>query len=110
MMKRLNRRYTKDERFRMIELALSVMAQKGIMPEATAYEIADKIQMYPGKNLYLLLSEMVTLGRLTKREVQHRPNKTKSLYSLPEGTYTLPAGSGDTITINGVEYERKRLL
>jgi len=102
-------RYSREERYIMIETVLSIMAQHGKKPEATAYEIAKKIDMYPGGSLYTILSEMVAAGRLTVRDVNHRPNVEKSLYALPEGTYTLPE-TEDVIVINGVEYKKGRLF
>lgn len=109
-MKSLNRRYTRDERYIQVETALAIKAQHGEKPEATAYEIARKISMYPGKNVYVILSEMVALGRLTVRDVVHRPNMEKSLYSLPEGSYELPKVKNRAIKINGIEIIQEELF
>lgn len=110
MPKRLNRRYTLEERMVMVETALSIMAQHGIKPEASAYTIAKKLDMYPGQRVYAILSEMVARGRLTVRDVQHRPNVEKTLYSLPEGSYKMPEVQDAIIKINGVEYVKERLF
>lgn len=103
-------RYSREERFIMVETALAIMAQHGKKPEATAYTIGKKIDMYPGGNLYAILSEMVAQGRLTVRDVMHRPNVEKSLYSLPEGAYSMTIKDGDTIKINGTTYTKERLF
>lgn len=100
------KRYSLEERYIMVETALSIMAQHGLKPEASAYTIAKKIDMYPGGSLYAILSGMVAQGRLTARDVQHRPNVEKTLYSLPEGSYRLPQLPLDTILINGNRYTK----
>lgn len=104
------RRYNLDQRMTQVETVLRIMAQHGLRPEASAYTIAKKIDMYPGGSLYTILSEMVALGRLTVRDVQHRPNVEKTLYSLPEGTYEMTVEKGDTIKINGTEYKKQKLF
>lgn len=103
-------RYTLEERKSMVEIALAVMVQHGLKPEATAYTIAKKLDMFPGKRVYDILKSMVEEERLQEREVMHRPNKTKKIYSLPEGSYAMPKAQNRTIKINGAEYTERRLL
>lgn len=104
------KRYNLDKRMKQVETVLGIMAQHGKRPEASAYTIARLIDMYPGGSLYTILTEMVARGRLTVRDVQHRPNVEKSLYSLPDGTYEITVKNGDTIKINGTEYKKQRLF
>lgn len=107
MTKSIGRRYTLEERCVMVETALAIMAQKGSKPEATAYTIAKRLDMSACKRVYDILSEMVAQGRLTTREVAHRPNVQKKLYALPEGSYKLPKVQNRVIKINGVEYQER---
>lgn len=101
------RRFDREKRVIMIVKALEQLAAEGKKPEATAYTIGKAIGMNPGGNLYAILSEMVTTGRLTARDVVHRPHVEKTLYALPEGTYELPEKQQSTIVINGQVYERE---
>lgn len=104
------RRYNLDQRMEQVETVLRTMAQHGLEPEATAYTIARKIDMCPGGSLYTILSEMVARDRLKVRDVLHRPNVEKSLYSLPEGTYQIAVPEPETITINGKKFQKQKLF
>jgi len=104
------RRYNLDQRMKQIETVLHIMAEHGLEPEASAYTIAKKIDMNPGGSLYTILSEMVARGRLTVRDVMHRPNVEKTLYSLPEGTYEIAQPGPETITINGEKFQKQKLF
>jgi len=106
-MQQLIRAYRREERERQVIQTLAIKAQHNDAPEATCYQIAKSLGMSRSSHLDAILKGMVSLGLLSVREVQHRPNKIKSIYSLPEGSYELPQQSFfEMIKINGREYLR----
>lgn len=86
-----NSRYTREERKEMIVLALTIMAQHGLKPEATAYTIARKLDMNPSMHLYGLLSDMVAEARLSIRWESLGARGSRTWYRLPEGSYEMPS-------------------
>jgi hypothetical protein len=85
-----NKYYTREERKEMVVLALLVKVQHGEPPEGTAYKIARLVDMSVSPNLYCILSEMVTEGRLTARDERNGRDTKRVVYSLPEGSYRTP--------------------
>lgn len=102
------RAYSRAERKVQIVAAMAIMVQHGKSPDATMYQIAKKLDVRPSTHLLGILAEMVASGDLSVRYVQHRPNRTKGIYSLPEGSYSIPKTQQREIKLSraGVTYER----
>lgn len=103
-------RYTKEERKRQVILALSIKAQHGETPEATAYELAKKLDITPSGAFYDILAEMVANRELNTRFQKHRPNADKVIYILTDGEGKAVKVRDKTIRINGVDYVTEGLL
>lgn len=89
----------RDKRKSMIVEKLEQMAKDGNTPEATAYKLARLMDIAVNYNLYSVLAEMVTDGKLTVRDEEIVNRCTRTFYGLPEGTFTIDRSR--EIVING---------
>jgi hypothetical protein len=102
------RAYSRVERKVQIVAVLANMVQHGKSPVATMYQIAKKLDIRPSTHLLGILAEMVATGDLAVEWAYHRPNRTKRLYALPDGSYSIPRSQRREIKLSraGVTYER----
>lgn len=104
------RAYSRAERKVQIVATLAIMVQHGKSPTATMYQIAKRLDIRPSTHLLKILAEMVAAGDLAVAQAYHRPNRNKGLYTLPDGSYSLPRSHRREIKLSRAGVTYKRLL